>query len=201
MIDQIKGYGLNDPKVFAVMRKVRRENFVPTKLRSIAYEDKPIDIGFGQTISQPYTVAFMTSLLSLEGDEKVLEIGTGSGYQAAILSHLAKRVYSVELIPSLAKLAAYNLKKEKCNNVEVIAGSGEWGWKEKAPFERIIITAGLKKVPSILFEQLKLGGILVVPIGEGKDKVMTRFTKMPFGVHRREKFSVFHFVPFVKESN
>src|SRR3989344_8902327 len=154
MVGEIrKKYLLSAPRVFSAMLKVPREEFVPSQYRESAYEDGPISIGHGQTISQPYTVAFMTNLLNLKGDEKVLEIGTGSGYQAAILSLLAKKVYTIEIIEELAEKAQKTLKKLGYKNVEVRAGSGEWGWKEEAPFDAILITAGVEKVPLELFEE------------------------------------------------
>lgn len=200
-----KSYGFNAPKVLSVMLQIPREEFVSKEYRGDAYKDGPVPIGRGQTMSQPYTVAFMTNLLNLRGDEKVLEIGTGSGYQAAILSWLAKKVYTVEIIDELAKQASATLKRLRFRNVQVKSGSGEWGWEEKAPFDAIIITAALEdKVPKVLFDQLKAGGVLVAPLGVGNNKVMTRFTKIPTrsanGKYRlkEEQFGVFHFVPFVK---
>jgi protein-L-isoaspartate(D-aspartate) O-methyltransferase len=200
MIREIKeGYGLDAPEVFSAMLKVPREEFVPLKFRDIAYDDGPVFIGFGQTISQPYTVAFMTNLLDLKGRENVLEIGTGSGYQAAILSHLAKQVYTIERIRQLADRAKERLKRLNFKNIEVKNGSGEFGWKEKAPFDAILVTAGMEAVPQALFEQLKEGGNLVAPIGVGEEKEMTKFVKTSKGIEK-EEFGIFHFVPFV-ESN
>lgn len=202
MVDEIRGkYHLDAPKVLSVMTSVPRHEFVPQKHKDSAYDDGPVPIGFGQTMSQPYTVAFMTHLLNLKGSEKVLEIGTGSGYQAAVLSQLARQVYTVEIIPRLAKHASGTLKRLGYKNVHVRAGSGEWGWKENAPYDAIVVTAGLgDKVPESLFNQLKVGGSLVAPIGEGADKTMIRYTKFARRV-KKEKFGVFHFVPFVHEAN
>jgi protein-L-isoaspartate(D-aspartate) O-methyltransferase len=201
MIQEMKeGYGLDAPEIFSVMLRIPREKFVPSEYQKMAYEDEPIPIGFGQTISQPYTVAFMTNLLNLTGKESVLEIGTGSGYQAAILSLLAKRVHTIEIIPELAKEAKQRLKKMGYKNVEVREGSGEFGWKEKGPFEAIIVTAGVEEVPKALFDQLKDNGVLVAPFGGGIDKQMTKFTKLKGGKIKKEEYGIFHFVPFV-ESN
>ncbi len=201
MIREIKkGYGLDVPEVFSAMLKVPREEFVPLRFRNIAYNDGPIFIGFGQTISQPYTVAFMTDLVSIDSREKILEIGTGSGYQAAVLSLLFDKVYTVERIPELAEEAKQRLIKLGYKNVEVRSGSGEFGWKEKAPFDAILVTAGMEAVPQELFEQLKEGGVLVAPIGAGEEKQMTRFTKLKAGKIKKEEYGIFHFVPFV-ESN
>jgi len=196
-----KTYGFSAPKVLSVMLQIPREEFVSKEYRGDAYKDGPVPIGRGQTMSQPYTVAFMTHLLNLRGDEKVLEIGTGSGYQAAILSRLATKVYTVEIIDDLAKGARITLKRLGFRNVQVKSGSGEWGWEEKATFDAIIITAALEEeIPQTLFEQLKVGGVLVAPIGVGSNKVMTRFTKLKKRI-KKEEFGVFHFVPFVKEKN
>jgi protein-L-isoaspartate(D-aspartate) O-methyltransferase len=200
MIREIKeGYGLDAPEVFSVMIRVPREEFIPLKFKDIAYDDGPIFIGFSQTVSQPYTVAFMTNLLNLKTGDCVLEIGTGSGYQAAILSLLAKKVYTLERIPELAKEAKQRLEKLGYKNVEVKEGSGEFGWKEKAPFDAILVTAGMEEIPQELFNQLKENGRLVAPIGAGEDKEMTKFIKTPKGI-KKEEHGIFHFVPFI-ESN
>lgn len=201
MIEDIRvRYGFDAPDVFSAMLQVPREEFVSKKDRRFAYKDGPIPIGEGQTISQPFTVAFMTSLLNLRGQEKVLEIGTGSGYQAAVLSHLAKEVYSVEIIDSLAKKARSRLKRLNYKNVSVKKGKGEEGWKQKAPFDAIMITAGVsKKVPEKLFKQLKTGGILVAPVGLGHDKVMTKYIMAKSGKFKEEKHGIFNFVPFIEK--
>jgi protein-L-isoaspartate(D-aspartate) O-methyltransferase len=205
MIREIKeSYGLNTPEVFSAMLKVPREEFVPWKFRDMAYDDGPIFIGFGQTISQPYTVAFMTDListsLSTSSRKKILEIGTGFGYQAAVLSLLFDKVYTVERIPELAQEAKQRLKKLGYKNVEVKKGSGEFGWKEKSPFDAILVTAGMEAVPQEFFGQLKEGGNLVAPIGVGEEKQMTKYTKLKNGRTKEQKYGIFHFVPFV-ESN
>ena len=197
-----KRYGLKSPDVLSAMLQIPREEFAPKKYRDLAYRDGPISIGYGQTMSQPYTVAMMSDLLELTGREKVLEIGTGSGYQAAVLSKLAKEVYTVEIIRQLADRAKRTLKNLEYNNVHTKAGSGEWGWKEKAPFDCVLLTAAVEdKVPQELFEQLKQGGVLVAPIGHGNDKIMTKFTKKYNGKIDKEEFGIFHFVPFVSEHN
>jgi len=195
-----KKYGLTSPEILSVMLQVPRHKFIPRKLRYIAYHDGPVSIGYGQTISQPFTVAFMTDLLELTGKEKVLEVGTGSGYQAAILSKLAKEVYTIEIIPQLAEKAKKTLAKLGYKNVKVRVGNGRYGWKEAGPFDAIIVTAGMEEIPSELFRQLKKDGILVAPIGVGQDKVMTRFTKRGKEI-KKEEFGIFHFVPFVEDKN
>lgn len=198
-------YSLDVPEVVSSMLQVPREKFVAKKYKDIAYSDRPVSIGYGQTMSQPYTVAFMTNLLIAESKKpkaKVLEIGTGSGYQAAILSLLFNKVYSIEIIRQLADRAKIRLKKLGYKNVHVKKGSGEWGWEEESPFDAILITAGLDKdVPQELLDQLKVGGFMVAPIGKGPDKVMTKFTKAKGGRLKKEKFGIFHFVPFVEESD
>lgn len=181
------------------MLRIPREKFVPPEYQHQAYDDCPISIGYGQTISQPYTVAFMTDLLKLKGSEKVLEIGTGSGYQAAILSLLADKVYTVEIIRQLADQAKERLKRLGYKKVEVKTASGEVGWKQKAPFDAILVTAGMEKVPEALFKQLKEGGVLVAPVGLGMDKEMTEFSKH-HGKISQKSYGIFHFVPFVEKN-
>lgn len=190
-------YGLDSLLVFSAMLTVPREEFVPSGLKHRSYEDAALPIGFGQTISQPYTVAFMTDLLKLKGRERVLEVGTGSGYQAAVLSLLAGKVFTIERIPDLAQEAKGRLKKLGYKNIYVKIGSGEVGWKEKSPFDSILVTAGVSEVPKELFEQLKDGGVLIAPVGEGIDKEMLKYTKSKSGKIRRQKYGVFHFVPLV----
>lgn len=189
-------YGLNSPGVFTAMKSVPREEFVPSEYKHLTYNDSPIPIGFGQTISQPYTVAFMTDLLKLKGKEKVLEVGTGSGYQAAVLSLLAEKVYTVERIKGLGDRAKKTLKKLGYKNVFVKVGKGEKGWKEKSPFDAIIITAGVRKVPKQLFGQLENNGVLVAPVGRGMDKSMMKYTKVGERISKKE-FGIFHFVPLI----
>jgi len=162
---QLKGRDIVDEKVLDAMLKVERHKFVPKDLQHLAYIDEPLPIGFGQTISQPYIVALMTQLLELEGDEKVLEIGTGSGYQAAILAELSKEVYTIEIIPQLAQRAEKLLKDLGYKNIFVKIGDGYLGWPEYAPFDRIILTCAPEEIPQTLVEQLKDGGKMVLPVG------------------------------------
>ena len=203
MVEEIRErYGLDSDRVLSAMLQVERDKFVSKRYRDIAYRDGPVPIAHGQTMSQPYTVAFMTDLLDLQGNERILEIGTGSGYQAAVLSHLAKEVYTIEIIQELAERAGKRLAKLGYENVHVKAGSGEWGWKDAAPFDAILVTAGIKReIPQDLLDQLKVGGVLVAPIGAGYDKLMTKFTKGKSGKLKKEKHGIFHFVPFVEEPN
>ena len=162
---QIKARGVKDPRVLSAMLKVERHRFVPRDLQTSAYSDQPLPIGEGQTISQPYIVALMTELLELKGGEKVLEIGTGSGYQAAILAELSKEVYTIEIVESLATSGRKTLLELGFKNVTVKAGDGYLGWPEVAPFDAIIVTAAPDHVPQPLIDQLKEGGRLVIPVG------------------------------------
>lgn len=162
---QIESRHLKNPALLAAMRKTPRHLFVPPDLRDAAYEDRPLQIGENQTISQPYIVALMTNLLQLTGKEKVLEIGTGSGYQAAILAELAKHVYTIERHASLAHRAESTLKELGILNVSVKHGDGSCGWPEHAPYDGIMVTAAAPKVPDPLLEQLDVGGRLVLPVG------------------------------------
>ena len=176
--EQIEARGVYDQRVLAAMRKVPRHLFVPEALRNSAYGDFPLPIGEGQTISQPYIVARMTELLQLKGDERVLEIGTGSGYQAAILSLLAKEVYTIEIVEGLAKSAENRLKDLGYSNVTVRFGDGYLGWTEAAPFDAIIITCAPPYLPDSLVRQLKDNGRIVAPMGEEMEtQILTVFQK------------------------
>lgn len=153
------------PRVIDAMRKVERAAFVPTEEKELAYVNGPLPIGYGQTISQPYIVALMTDLIDPEPDDVVLEIGTGSGYQAAVLAELVREVYTVEIIPELAREAAERLDRLGYRNVHVRIGGGNVGWVEHAPYDAILVTAGGPRVPPALIEQLKPGGRMVIPLG------------------------------------
>ncbi|MCD6363066.1 MAG: protein-L-isoaspartate(D-aspartate) O-methyltransferase [Synergistetes bacterium] len=192
---QIEIRGIKDERVLRAMMRVPRHLFVPEEYRERAYDDHPLPIGEGQTISQPYIVALMTSLLDLKGNEKVLEIGTGSGYQAAILAELAKEVYSVERIPALAVKAAETLEKLGYKNVRVKVGDGTLGWEENAPYDAIIVTAAAPKVPTPLIKQLKIGGRLVIPIGERFIQSLYKYVKREDGSLDGEDFGGCVFVP------
>ncbi len=167
MVDeQIVARGIRDSRVISAMREIPRHLFVEEALQGQAYNDYPLPIGHGQTISQPYMVALMTEALELKGNEKVLEIGTGSGYQTAILAKLAEKVYSIERISELATRARKILDQLNCYNVEIRIFDGTYGWKEKSPFDGIIVTAGAPDIPQPLLDQLAPGGRLVIPVGE-----------------------------------
>jgi len=166
--EQIRSRGIADVKVLDALQKVKRHAFIPEALMGSAYEDHPVPIGEGQTISQPYIVALMSESLRLTGNEKVLEVGTGSGYQTAILAELAKEVYSIERIAGLKTRAESVLAELGYRTVHLKAGDGTLGWPQEAPFERIIVTAAAAKVPPALIEQLAEGGLLIAPIGEDR---------------------------------
>jgi protein-L-isoaspartate(D-aspartate) O-methyltransferase len=153
------------PEILKVLGDVPRHEFVPEKIRGEAYADRPLPIGYGQTISQPFIVAVMTDLLRVRPDDKVLEVGTGSGYQAAVLAHLAHRVYTIEIVPSLADSAAARLQRLGYDNVATRSADGYYGWEEAAPFDGIIVTAAASQIPPPLLRQLKPGGRMVIPVG------------------------------------
>ena len=177
MVELIKSRGVRDPLVLQAMAKIPRHLFVPSHLRDEAYADYPLAIGEGQTISQPYIVALMTEALELSSESKVLEIGTGSGYQAAILAEIAKEVYSVERLPSLAERAEELLKQLGYNNVYIKVANGTMGWPEHAPYDAIIVTAAAPSLPSLLLEQLKVGGRLVIPVGGAYSQELLKVVK------------------------
>lgn len=163
--EQLERRGIQDPRVLQAMRKVPRERFVPADLRNRAYDDGALPIGHEQTISQPYIVAFMTEALRLTGKERVLEIGTGSGYQAAVLAELVPEVYSIELVEPLARSAEKTLSELGYRNIKIKIGDGFAGWVEHAPYDAIIVTAAPAEIPPVLVEQLKMGGRMIVPVG------------------------------------
>jgi protein-L-isoaspartate(D-aspartate) O-methyltransferase len=163
---QLVTRGINDPRVLAAMSKVAREEFVPIDSRSASYEDGPLPIGYGQTISQPYIVAFMTQQLRPKSSDRILEVGTGSGYQAAILAELVSDVYSIEIVEPLAKNAEATLQRLGYKNVHLRVGDGYKGWPEEGPFDAIIVTCAPDKVPQSLVDQLKDDGRMVIPVGD-----------------------------------
>ena len=176
--NQIRARGVTDERVLSVMAKIPRHLFVDEALIEQAYNDNPLPIGKSQTISQPYIVALMTAALKLTGREKVLEIGTGSGYQTAILAELAEQVFSIERIAQLAAGARKRLDALNCFNVAMRVGDGTYGWREESPFDGIMVTAGAPKVPAILMEQLAVGGRLVIPTGGRISQELLRVTRM-----------------------
>jgi protein-L-isoaspartate(D-aspartate) O-methyltransferase len=194
--ENLAARGITDPAVLSAFRTVHREEFIPARYRDLSYADMPLDIGEGQTISQPYTVALMTQLLDPRPGDVVLEIGTGSGYQAAILSKLVKQVYSIERFEDLAETAARALRQTGCLNVKVLVGDGSGGLPAEAPFDGIIVTAGAPKIPQPLLDQLKVGGRLVVPIGSGVTQEMTKIIKTGKGFEKKT-YPGFRFVPLI----
>jgi len=196
---QLMARGINDARVLAGMAKVPREEFVPRESRAASYEDGPLPIGHGQTISQPYIVAFMTEQLRPKPNDRVLEIGTGSGYQAAILAGLVKDVYTIEIIEPLAKNAEATLQRLGFKNVHVKAGDGYRGWPEQAPFDAITVTCAPDHVPQPLIDQLKEGGRMIIPVGGFGDQELYLLEKKNGQLQRRAVLPV-RFVPMAGEA-
>lgn len=196
--EQVISRGIRDPRVLGALREIPRHRFVPASLRPRAYEDCPLPIGEGQTISQPYIVAEMTESLSLEGTEKVLEIGTGSGYQTAILCRLAREVVTTERVEPLCRSAQRVLGELGIRNVRFRIGDGTLGSPGDAPFDAILVTAAAPEVPPPLFSQLALGGILVIPVGGRWEQDLVRIRKEEGGSHR-ESLGGCRFVPLLGE--
>ena len=192
---QLAARGIKDTNTLNAMKRIPRHLFVPNDLLSHSYCDEPLPIGEGQTISQPYIVAYMTEVLALQGGERVLEIGTGSGYQTAILAEIANEVFTVELIEALSLRAQETLKKLQCTNVYFKLGDGTFGWDEHAPFDAIMVTAAPEKVPHSLEEQLKIGGKMIIPVGSAFQELIfiTRGKKR----FKRKKLLPVRFVPLV----
>tara|TARA_B100001971_G_C18067146_1_gene471066 strand:+ start:139 stop:825 length:687 start_codon:yes stop_codon:yes gene_type:complete len=189
---------ITDSKVVSAMQRVPRDRFVPPDQRQWAYEDRPLPIGYRQTISQPYIVAYMTQALQLAPDAKVLEVGTGSGYQAAVLAELAATVYSIEIVPELAERARDTLAELEYRNVEVKQGDGYAGWPEQAPFDAIMVTAAPDHVPQPLIDQLAVGGRLIIPVGQDR-QTLTIFTRTEDGIEEETTLPVL-FVPMTGEA-
>ena len=200
MVDeQLTGRGVTDPRVLAAMRRVPRHRFVQEALRARAYGDHPLPIGEEQTISQPFIVGLMTSLLELTGREKVLEVGTGSGYQTAVLATLARRVCSIERLPRLAERARALLESLGHDNVWIRVGNGALGWPDEAPFDRIIVTAAPEQIPKPLLDQLADNGRLIAPVGaQSQTQWITVVDKGPSGLTERRSIPVL-FVPFTRK--
>ena len=203
MVDiQIAARGVRSEKVLGAMRKVAREQFLPEELAEFAYEDSPLPIEAGQTISQPYIVAFMTEALALQGGEKVLEIGAGSGYAAAILGEIASEVYTIEYIEDLAKGAASILAKSGYDNVHVLHSDGTLGWPEHAPYDGIVVAAAGPEVPESLKQQLKIGGRMVIPVGaEDEVQILQVLMKEDDGEVVVSNVIAVRFVPLIRDEN
>jgi len=196
--EQIEARGVRTVAVLQAMRKVPRHEFVPESVRHFAYDDRPLTIGYGQTISQPYIVARMTELARLTPESRVLEVGTGSGYQAAVLAELAAEVYTIEIVPNLAHRAEGDLARLGYKNVHLRVGDGYRGWPELAPFDAIVVTAAPEKIPPPLLAQLKVGGRLVIPVGDyfQELKVVTRTA----GGYQEENDGSVRFVPMTGQA-
>jgi protein-L-isoaspartate(D-aspartate) O-methyltransferase len=193
---QIEARGVMDARVLRAMREVPRHEFVPEDYGRLAYEDRPLPIGLGQTISQPYVVALMTELIAPEPGDRILEVGTGSGYQAAVAAELVAEVYSIELLPELAESAAERLRRLGVDNVQVRHGDGYLGWPEHAPFDGILVTAGADHVPPPLVEQLAPGARMVIPVGEtSEDQVLRVIEKRLDGTIDTRDVVPVRFVP------
>ena len=195
--EQVTARGVKDQRVIDAMLRVPRHLFVPDALAAQAYSDFPLPIGERQTISQPYMVAVMSEALQLNGEEKVLEIGTGSGYQAAVLALLARQVFSLERIPALARQARRILDKAGFARVNVRVTDGTFGWEEEAPFDGIIVTAGAPEVPQPYRDQLAIGGRLVIPVGDRVSQTLVRVTRLGERDFREERLLGCRFVPLV----
>jgi protein-L-isoaspartate(D-aspartate) O-methyltransferase len=197
---QLKARGVSDPRVLAAMNKVRRDEFVPPNLKGSSYADRPLPIGYSQTISQPYIVAFMTEQVHPSPKDRVLEIGTGSGYQAAILAELAAEVYTIEIIEPLAKTAEATLHRLGYKNVHVKAGDGYKGWPENAPFDAVIVTCAPDHVPQPLIDQLKEGGRMIIPVGSGPGFQQLHLLEKKNGKLQRRAVLPVRFVPMTGEA-
>ena len=195
---QLRERGIRDPRVLEAMRLVPRHRFLPSDDRELAYGDHPVGIGFGQTISQPYIVAYMTEALALGPEARVLEVGTGSAYQTAVLAEIAREVYSIEVVGELADRAAALLRELGYGNVHLRRGDGYAGWPEAAPFDGIMVTAAPDHIPQPLADQLRMGARLVVPIGRG-DQDLLVLTRTEDGLREEQRLGV-RFVPMVRAS-
>ena len=193
--EQIKQRGITNQSVLEAMSKVPRHYFVPPHLVHLAYFDSPLSINYGQTISQPYIVAYMTAIADIQPEDKVLEIGTGSGYQAAVLGELAQDVYTIEIIPELAQKARQTLRKLGYDNIHLKIGDGYKGWSEHAPYQRILVTAAPEDIPPVLIDQLALNGKMVIPVGKYYQDIVI-ITKTNDGITKQKTIPV-RFVPMV----
>lgn len=198
LVDRLRAEGIRDERVLAAIRVVPRDRFVPAAMRAYAWEDAPLPIGEGQTISQPYIVALMTEALELRGDERVLEIGTGSGYQTAVLSLLCREVWSVEILGSLLERARAVLDELGIDNVRLRQGDGSRGWPEATPFDGILCAAAPLEIPETLVSQLRPGGRLVLPVGPAHAQVLVRVRRVVDGELRIERLTPVRFVPMIR---
>lgn len=197
--EQIQRRGIHDPAVLKAMLEVPRHSFVPEGVSHYAYVDSPLSIGFGQTISQPYIVALMTQAAELAPDSVCLDIGTGSGYAAAVLSKIASKVYSVERIPELAEKAEEKFKELGYTNIHVKTSNGTLGWPEKGPYDAILVTAGAPFVPESYASQLKTNGRIIIPVGDVLGQELLRLRKTPAGTLTKELIEYVRFVPLIGE--
>lgn len=196
---QIEARGIDNVKILTSMRKVPRHLFVPEEQQQYAYEDRPLPIGYSQTISQPYIVAYMTAEVRPGNDDTVLEIGTGSGYQAAVLSEIVDQVYSLEIIPGLGNEAKERLESLGYENVHVKVSDGYYGWKEKAPFDAIIVTAAAREIPPPIIEQLNEGGRMIIPVGPQYGAQVLILLEKKHGKIKKRTLLPVAFVPFTRD--
>ena len=199
MIRHLRYRGITDERVLEAMRKIPRDQFVPEAIRDQAWDDNALPVGCGQTISQPYIVAWMSELLELTGLERVLEVGTGTGYQTAILARLARRVVSIERLGELSAAAARRLEELQVENVELVVGDGTLGWPDDAPYDAILVAAGAPQIPQPLYEQLVLGGRLVLPVGNESSQQMQSVRRTTHG-QDVESLGGCRFVPLIGEA-
>jgi len=195
---QIEARGVRDSAVLSAMRKVERHRFVPQNYEAYAYDDYPLPIGEGQTISQPYIVALMTEIASLKKTDKVLEVGTGSGYQAAVLAEICDSVYSIEINENLAKNAQKVLKELNYTNISILIGDGYQGWREHSPYDAILVTCAPTSVPQPLIDQLRDGGRLVIPVGPANHQYLVLYQKQQNEIFQKNSIPV-RFVPMIDE--
>ncbi len=199
LVDELEKQGIHDQNILTIFKYIKRHLFMPTTTWKQAYENCPVPIGYGQTISQPYIVALMTEKLNVQPTDRILEVGTGSGYQAAILAELAQHVYTVEIVPELAQRAEHALKEHGIRNVHVYTGDGYKGLPEKAPFDKIILTAAPEIVPEALKQQLKLGGLMIAPVGvQGDIQKLILIERLSQNQFSETTITDVRFVPMVK---
>jgi len=199
--EQLQARDIRDPATLNAMRIVPRHEFVPTKMQAYAYADHPLSIGMGQTISQPYIVAYMTQVLELKNHHRVLEVGTGSGYQAAILGQIVDTVYTIEIVEALAFTAKNRLTELGYDNINVKSGDGYLGWPEKGPFDAIIVTAGAEEVPKPLLKQLKEGGRMIIPVGPHNGVRQLLLITNKSGKFKTREVMAVRFVPLTRKNN